>query len=134
MDDRYMQLLKKFPLLPVTNKSQHQAAKVVIAELAMLDGQLSAWEIGYRKVLVQLIQNYESEPTQPFLEDATGNEALQYLLDEHELKQTEAAEIAGVSNENIHDFLEGRRSLPREARTRLAKHFKLEARVFELLT
>jgi HTH-type transcriptional regulator/antitoxin HigA len=133
MDEKYMQLVKTFPLLPVTNKAQHQAAKAIIAELALRDAQLSSSEIGYGKVLVQIVQNYERETLQGFFEDVSGNEALQYLLDEHGLKQTEVAEIAGVSKQNIHDFLKGRRSLPREARIRLARHFRLQAGVFELV-
>lgn len=67
-----------------------------------------------------------------FFKNVSGEEALEYLLNEHQMKQTKAAEIAGISKQNLNDFLKGRRSLTKEARGRLAKHFKVNAEVFEL--
>lgn len=59
MDAKYMELIARCPLLPITNKAEHGAAKAMIVELTRRDGELSKAEIGYGKVLVQLVQAYE---------------------------------------------------------------------------
>jgi antitoxin component HigA of HigAB toxin-antitoxin module len=133
MDAKYMSLVARCPLLPITNKKDHEAAKEMIVELTKRDGKLSMSEIGYGKVLVQLIQVYERQLIGNYFEKVSGAAALEYLLNEHQMKQTEAAEIAGVSKQNLNDFLKGRRALMREARVRLAAHFKVNPEVFELL-
>lgn len=132
MDAKYMELVERLPLLPITNKKEHQAAKNMILALTSRDGELAPVEVGYAKVLVQLIQTYESGLVGDFFEGIAGSDVLEYLLNEHGMTQTEAAEIAGVSKQNLNDFLKGRRGLPKEARLRLAKRFKLDGRVFEL--
>lgn len=127
-----MKLVERLPLLPITNEEEHEAAKKMILDLTGRDGELSPVEVGYAKVLVQLIQAYESGVVGDFFDGVNGSEALKYLLEEHGMTQTEAAEIAGVSKQNLNDFLKGRRGLPKEARIRLSKRFKLDPRVFEL--
>ncbi|MCW5821618.1 MAG: helix-turn-helix domain-containing protein [Cyanobacteria bacterium TGS_CYA1] len=131
MDAKYMELVKQLPLLPITNKDEHKAAKDMILRLTHRDGELSPVEVGYAKVLIQLIQTYESKLVGDFFDSVTGFEVLEYLLNEHKMTQTEAAEIAGVSKQNLNDYLKGRRGLPKEARQKLAKRFKLDAYVFE---
>jgi len=128
-----MNLVTRCPLLPITNKKEHEAAKEMIVELTKRDGKLSTTEIGYGKVLVQLIQTYERQLVGDYFEDVSGDDALEYLLNEHQMKQTEAAEIAGISKQNLNDFLKGRRPLTKEARARLAAHFKVNPEVFELV-
>lgn len=132
MDSKYMELIRRHQLLPITNKAQLRAATEMIVELSTRDGKLSKGEIGYGKVLVQLIETYEKQLVGNLFKNVSPGEALEYLLDEHQMKQTEAAEIAGVSKQNLNDFLKGRRGLTREARIRLAQHFKVSAEVFEL--
>jgi len=132
MDAKYLELLERLPLLPITNKKQHDAAKKMIVDLTRRDGELSPVEVGYAKVLVQLIQAYESRFVGDFFESVSGCEVLEYLLNEHAMTQTEAAEIAGVSKQNLNDFLKGRRGLPKKARLELAKRFKVDAAVFDL--
>ncbi len=102
----------------------------MILGLTARDGELSPVEVGYAKVLVQLIQSYESALVGNFFDGVTGSDVLEYLLNEHQMTQTDAAYIAGVSKQNLNDFLKGRRGLPKDARLGLAKHFKLDAHVF----
>lgn len=132
MDAKYMDLIARCPLLPITSKTEHRAAKEMIFELTKREGDLSKAEIGYGKVLVQLIQAYERQLVGDFFKSVSGEEALEHLLNEHRMKQTEAAEIAGISRQNLNDFLKGRRNLTKGARIRLAKYFKVDAGVFEL--
>ena len=132
MDAKYMKLVERLPLLPITNKDEHKAAKEMILELTRQDGKLSPVEVGYAKVLIQLIEAYERGVVGDSFEGVSGSEALAYLLEEHGMTQLEAAEIAGVSKQNLNDFLKGRRGLPKEARLRLSKRFKLDAGIFEM--
>jgi antitoxin component HigA of HigAB toxin-antitoxin module len=133
MNAKYMALVASCPLLPITNKKDHNAAKKMIIQLTKRDGELSAAEVGYGKVLVQLIQAYERLLVGDFFENVSGSDALRYLLNEHQMKQTEAAKIANVSKQNLNDFLNGHRKLTREARARLAAHFKVNQEIFELV-
>ncbi len=132
MDAKYMDLVERLPLLPITNKNEHRAAKEMILELTRRDGDLSPVEAGYGKVLVQLIKSYESGIVGDFFEGVSGSEVLEYLLGEHGMTQSEAAEIAGVSKQNLNDFLKGRRGLPKVAQLRLSKRFNLDAGIFDL--
>ena len=132
MDAKYMKLVERLPLLPITNKDEHKAAKEMILELTRQDGKLSPVEVGYAKVLIQLIEAYERGVVGDSFEGVSGSEALAYLLEEHGMTQLEAAEIAGVSKQNLNDFLKGRRGLPKDARVRLSKRFKLDAGIFEM--
>ncbi len=132
MDAKYMALVERLPLLPITNKNDHKAAKEMILELTRRDGDLSPVEVGYGKVLVQLIKAYESGLVGDFFEGVSGCEVLEYLLCEHGMTQAEAAAIAGVSKQNLNDFLKGRRGLPKAARLRLSKRFKLDVDIFDL--
>jgi antitoxin component HigA of HigAB toxin-antitoxin module len=128
-----MELVALCPLLPITNKKEHNAAKEMIIELGKRDVELSPMEIGYGKVLAQLIQAYEKLLVGDFFEGVSGNDALKYLLDEHQMKQTEAAHIGNVSKQNLNDFLNGRRKLSREASSLLAAYFRVSPEVFELV-
>lgn len=83
-------------------------------------------------LVLSKVLNYESAIVGNFFDGVTGSAVLEYLLNEHQMTQTSAAEIAGVSKQNLNDFLKGRRGLPKDACMRLAKHFKLDPRVFEL--
>jgi antitoxin component HigA of HigAB toxin-antitoxin module len=132
MDARYMDLVARCPLLPITNKSEHDAAKRMMVELSKRDGAMTKPEIGYGQVLVQLIQAYERKIVGDYFENVSGGDVLEYLLTEHQIRQTEAAKIAGVTKQNLNDFLKARRGLPKEARERLAAHFKVNPEIFEL--
>lgn len=92
MNVKYMELIARCPLLPITNKKEHNAALKMVIELTKRDGVLSKAEIGYGKILAQLIQAYERQLVGNFFENVSGNDALEHLLSEHQMKQTEAAE------------------------------------------
>ncbi len=130
MNAKYMELVVRCPLLPITSKKMHASAKKMMIELTKKDGELSAAEIGYGKVLTQLIENYEQQVVGNFFEDVSGEDVLEYLCNEHQLKQSEIAAIAGISKQNLNDYLKGRRGLSKKACLRLAAHFKLSPEVF----
>jgi antitoxin component HigA of HigAB toxin-antitoxin module len=133
MDAQYMKLVTSFPLLPITNKAGHAAARQMILKLTERDGELTPAEAGYGKILVQLVQSYERQLVADFFEPVSGEAALEHLLNEHRMTKTDAAKIAGISKQNLNDFLKRRRGLPRGARIRLAEHFKVSPDVFERL-
>ena len=130
MNAKYMELVARFPLLPIISKRMHASAKKMMIELTKRDGELSDAEIGYGKVLTQLIENYEQQLVGNFFKDVSGEDVLEYLCNEHQLKQSEIAAIAGISKQNLNDYLKGRRGLSKKACLRLAAHFKLNPEVF----
>ena len=125
-----MELVARCPLLPLTSKRMHASAKKMMIELTKEDSELSAAEIRYGKVLTQLIENYEQQLVGNFFKDVSGEDILEYLCNEHQLKQSEVAAIAGISKQNLNDYLKGRGGLYKKACLKLAAHFKLNPEVF----
>ena len=77
MDAKYFELVERFPLLPISNKDEHKAAKDMILALTSRDGELSPVEVGYAKVLIQLIQTYEAAQVSNFFDGVTGSDVLE---------------------------------------------------------
>jgi len=134
-DRRYYQLIERFALLPIRNEQEHRLAIDIIRDLTKRDSELTLAEAGYGQILALLVTEYEKRKLGDYFtrEKSTGPEILAYLIEEHELQQVDVAEIAGVAKQTINNFLAGRRGLPRQARSGLAKHFGLRPEIFDLV-
>jgi antitoxin component HigA of HigAB toxin-antitoxin module len=132
---KYWTLIKKFPLCPITNEKQHKQAVALVKESAKNAAHRSTDEINYLSVLVRLIADYES--TLPEVQElfrrvnqVTPAEALQFLLEENNLTQTQLALETGLDQGNLSAFLAGRRKLSSAAALKLSKRFTLSAEFF----
>lgn len=127
-----MELVEAFPLVPITNKEHNDDALKILQKLGQREeSSLTEGELAYTRVLVVLIHTYEQKRFGNITEGVTGNAILQALLEENRISQTAAAELAGISKQNLNDYLKGRRGLTKTAREKLAKRFRVAASVFD---
>lgn len=125
-DERYLALVRQFPLRPIHDARQRDAALAWIDRL--LDrGGLTESERDYLAVLGQVVESYErAEETGPA---ASGVEVLRHLMEENHLTQRELAPLFGGKSV-ISEVLSGKRRLGLRHIRALSAHFGLPADAF----
>lgn len=125
--DRYLLLMREFPLRPLRTGADLDAAIAVID--ALLDRPtLTAPEQDYLDVLSDLVETYEDATIQiPSVPDA---ELLQFLIEQKGVTQAAAAHGAGIAESTISEVLGGKRKLNRAQITKLSHYFHVEPGVF----
>jgi HTH-type transcriptional regulator/antitoxin HigA len=126
-EDRYLDLIRRFPLRPLRTETDLDAAVVVIDEL--IDrAALTAPEQDYLDVLSNLVEAYETEmiPMRP-VGDA---ELLRFLIEHKSVTQAETAAGAGIAESTISEVLAGKRKLNRGQIAKLARYFNLNPGAF----
>src|SRR5438874_1449863 len=114
-EDRYLALVREFPLRPLRTDADLDAAVAVIDRL--LDRpKLTAPERDYLDVLSDLVEAYEAEtiPMRP-VGDA---DLLRFLIEQKGVTQVGVAAGAGIAESTVTDVLSGKRQL---ARTQVAQ-------------
>jgi HTH-type transcriptional regulator/antitoxin HigA len=126
-EDRYLDLVRRFPLRPLHTDADLDAAIAVIDGL--LDRpQLLAPEQDYLDVLSDLVEAYEAQavPMRP-VGDA---ELLRFLIDQYRVTQAGVAAGAGIAESTISEVLAGKRKLNRSQIAKLARYFHVEPSAF----
>lgn len=125
--DRYLELVRAFPLRPLRTDADLDAAVAVIDALIDQD-ELSAPEQDYLDVLSDLVEAYEEEtvPIKP-VGDA---EVLRFLIEAKGVTQAEAAKQAGIAESTISEVLAGKRKLNRTQIGKLARYFHVSPSAF----
>jgi len=126
-EDRYLELVRQFPLRPLNSDSDLDGAIAVIDSL--IDrAKLSAPEQDYLDVLSDLVEVYETEAV-PI--KAVGDaDLLRFLIENRQSSQTEVAKKAGIAESTISEVLAGKRKLNRSQIGKLARHFRVEPGAF----
>jgi HTH-type transcriptional regulator/antitoxin HigA len=126
-EDRYLQLVRRFPLRPLRTDDDLDAAVDVIDSLIDQD-KLSAPEQDYLDVLSDLVEAYEAEavPMRP-VSDA---DMLRFLIENRGITQVEVAKQVGIAESTISEVLAGKRKLNRNQIGKLARFFHVEPGVF----
>ncbi len=125
--DRYLELVRRFPLRPIRSDEELDGAVCVVDSL--LDRRdLAPEEKDYLEVLGDLVEQYESDahPMAP-VSDA---EMLRHLIDAKGVSQTEVSKAAGIADSTISEVLTGKRSLNRKHIGALARYFSVSPNVF----
>ncbi|MCX7424409.1 MAG: helix-turn-helix domain-containing protein [Planctomycetia bacterium] len=125
--DRYMELVRQFPLRPIRSKKALDDAVRMVD--ALLDKpHLTAAERDYLDVLGGLVEQYESKehPIEPL----PDGPMLRQLIEARGVSQTEVARATGIVDSTISAVLKGKRSLNREHIGRLAQFFHVSPDVF----
>jgi len=119
-EDRYLELVRRFPLRPLRSDADLDAAVAVVDSLIDQD-ELSAPEQDYLDVLSDLIEAYEDEtvPIKP-VGDA---EMLRTLIEAKGVTQAQAAKEAGIAESTVSEVLTGKRKLNRTQIGKLARYF-----------
>lgn len=126
-EDRYLGLVRQFPLRPLRSDADLDAAIDVID--ALLDQpRLTPPESDYLDVLSDLVEAYEEEaiPMRP-VNDA---DLLRILIQEKGVTQAAVAAGAGIAESTISEVLAGKRKLNRSQIDKLARFFHVEPGVF----
>ena len=126
-EDRYLELVRQFPLRPLRTDTDHDAAVAVIDSL-IDQNDLAAPEQDYLDVLSNLVEAYENEavPMAP-VGDA---EMLLFLLEQKGITQSELATGARIAESTISEVLSGKRKLNRTQIGKLARYFHIEPGAF----
>ena len=126
-EDRYLELVRRFPLRPLRSDDELDAAVDVIDELVDRE-TLSLPERDYLDVLGDLVEAYENEsvPMRP-VGDA---DLLRFLLKEKRVTQSEVAAKAGIAESVISEILSGKRRLNRTQIGKLSRYFHVAPGAF----
>jgi HTH-type transcriptional regulator/antitoxin HigA len=127
IEDRYLDLVRRFPLRPL------RAGRDLDAAIAMIDSlidlpKLTVPERDYLDVLSDLVEAYEAEkvPMRP----VGDSDLLRFLIEQKGVTQIEVATGAGIAGSTISEVLAGKRKLNRGQIAKLARYFHVEPGVF----
>jgi HTH-type transcriptional regulator / antitoxin HigA len=126
--NEYIELIKRLPLAPIRSRKQFDTAIKLMKELCYRNLSLSHSEKDYLYVLSNLIIEYEKEHLDP-PGKVTPVEALKYLMEVNNLKQSDLAPIVGHKS-NLSAFLHGKRGLSKINAVRLGEYFKVSPALF----
>jgi HTH-type transcriptional regulator/antitoxin HigA len=124
---RYLELIRRFPLRPLTSEAELDQAIEIVDEL-IDQGNRSHDENDYLDVLSDLVEKYETEHhPMPPVSDA---DMLRFLIENRETTQSKVAEETGIAVSTISEILAGKRGLNRRHIERLATYFHVNPSVF----
>ncbi len=125
--DRYMELIRQFPLRPIrTDLELGEAAAVM--DLLLDQQSLDQDEEDYLEVLSDQVERYEAEHVE--IKPVSDSVMLRHLIEAKGVTQTEVAAGAGIAESTISAVLAGRRKLTRLHIGKLAKYFHVEPTLF----
>lgn len=130
IDDSFLLLTKAFPLKMIENDNENQTALSLSQKLIELLNSSKTVKSGiseYLKTLTYLIHEYESRKFK--IKKSSGREMLAYLMQIHELKQTDLAEEVG-GQPVVSELLKGTREFNTKQIKALAKRFSVEPSLF----
>ena len=125
--DRYLELIRTFPLRPIRSDRELSDAIGVIDGL-LDQKRLVAEERDYLDVLGGLVERYEKE--QHPMPAASDAEMLRHLIEAKNVTQVQVARATGIAESTISAVLAGNRRLNREHIEKLARYFHVGARAF----
>jgi HTH-type transcriptional regulator / antitoxin HigA len=125
--DRYLELIRRFPLRPLRSDADLDGAIAVVNSL--IDQQeRSRDEEDYLEVLSDLVEKYETEHhPMPPVSDA---DMLRHLIEARETTQSAVAAETGIAVSTISEILAGKRGLNRRHIEALSRYFHVEPTVF----
>ena len=125
--EKYLDLVRQFPLRPIRSERELERAIEVIDSLIDRPS-LSSDKRDYLNVLSDLVATYEDQHyPRPKISDAR---MLRHLIDAKGVSQTEVAQATGIANSTISAVLKGTRELTRAHISQLARYFRIEPGVF----
>jgi HTH-type transcriptional regulator/antitoxin HigA len=124
----YHKLMKEFPLHRIRNRKDAVAATVIL-DKRFRDRFDDPGEEQYVMILADLLADYEEE-RDPAPDAATGLDVLRLLVDQHDLRQSDLAQILGIGQSAVSMILSGERPLTADHARRLGKRFGINPGTF----
>jgi HTH-type transcriptional regulator/antitoxin HigA len=125
--DRYLELVRRFPLRPI--RSDEELDRAIRTIDSLIDREnLEVEEKDYLDVLSDLVERYETEhhPISPL----PDGELLQHLIETGGTTQAEVARGAGIAESTISEVIAGKRKLSRGHIGKLARYFGVQPGAF----
>jgi HTH-type transcriptional regulator/antitoxin HigA len=123
----YGRLLAQVLPAVIHSQKQYDVCVATMEELLEREHSLTTAERELVSLLALLIENYEQEHFP--VPKATPVEMLEFLMDQHRLKQKDLTEVFG-SPSVVSEVLSGKRQLSKEHIRRLSERFHLSPEVF----
>jgi HTH-type transcriptional regulator/antitoxin HigA len=128
-DDRYLELVRQFPLRPIRTKRDYTAATKVMETLAVRgEDDLNRDELDYLDVLTDLVEAYD-DARYPKPDDGTPLDRLKALMAESGTTTADLGRLLGNSGLASQIVL-GQRELSKTHIRIMSRHFKLNADYF----
>jgi len=126
--DSYLDLVRTFPLRPITAGAQLRRA-IEVAESLQAKAKLSRDERDYLEVLGDLIEKYEDRAIA--VEPVSDGEMITFLLGLKKVTQSVVAKETGIPGSVLSNVLHGKRRLNRGQIGKLAAYFEVDPTVFD---
>lgn len=127
---RFMELFRAFPLRPIRDDSEYQAATKVLDKLAIRDeGTLTADEQDYLEALTLFVSSYDDEHNRIDASGQTPGELIRFLLEQQGKSAGNLVPALG-SKAAVSLILNGRRVPSRGQCFRLAQYFHVDPGLF----
>ena len=123
----YSALLVKFPPRVIRSEEQNEGYIQALYELEQNQNSWTPEEAELADLLTLLIENYEEKHYQ--LPKSSPLEMLQFLMDQHGLKQKDLIDVFGTPS-IVSEVLNSKRDLSKEHIRRLSARFKVSPELF----
>lgn len=131
IQDDYLELVMRFPLVPIRSDAHLKKAHNMIDELIRIpEKKLTASQSAYLEVLGDLTSKYEQSLLDSELHHASGLEMLQYLMENSGTTQAALATILGISESAVSLILSGKREITAKHARKLGERFKVGPGLF----
>jgi HTH-type transcriptional regulator / antitoxin HigA len=126
---RYLELIRQFPLRPIRTKGEAAAATAILDKL-FGSPDADPGQEDYVDVLSDLLDAYEQENEPDYPKEATGIEVLRSLMEERGMNQSTLAGKLGVSAPTISLILSNERPITADHARKLGKIFSVDPGLF----
>ncbi len=123
----YTALLAKVPPRVIRSDEQNEAYIEALYEMEQRKGRRTKEERELADLLTLLIEDYEAKHYD--LPKASPLEVIQFLMDQHGLKQKDLVDVFGAPS-IVSEVMRGRRDLNKEQIRRLSDRFHVSPEVF----
>jgi HTH-type transcriptional regulator/antitoxin HigA len=128
-DDRYLALVRRFPLRQIRSKTSYVDANRIHHELLLRN--LDQDEADYALMLGRLIREYDESHSSLLLNrrKTTPIEILKFLMEQHRMNTTHLGDLVGGRGQ-ASLILSGKRELSKANIRKLAEHFHVSPAMF----
>jgi len=128
--DSYLELVKRFPLVPIKTESQYDAAIAFLKKLAIRDeSSLDVGEAAYLDALTLFVEDFQNTHHLAGMGGMSAVEAVKYLMNEHAMTPADLGRVLG-NRSLATQVLHGGRQLSKSNIIALARHFGVSTALF----